>query len=1261
MFYKIRLILLGLLLATAAMALAVSLLLDSESMVESAARQLGERLGSEIDLDSLELVWLPLPHLLVKGIELEHPRARLLLGEAHIYPRWRSLGQLRIEMGQVILEDPHLFIDPADFALPDSPAPLSPTLNLPATGELRIRRGSISFTGPGDLAGIATAPMQLDRINGQLNFNPSRLTLELEAHPSFGASLAVRGWYQRSGAHHLTIDGKALRLHEAILSLAHGQVTMLETLANLELELRGNGLDDFTATLHSQLPCFLLAPEEGRVRLDCGVAHLELTRKNDDWQLLIHDFEIKEPGMRLEGMLSRRLPATDHGLPIPYWEIDIRGRDLDAGEIREAVLAMLGRFRAAREVYKIVLDGHAKSAGFHFSGPESDLTDFRNMIVTVEVETAEIMVPEVDLHLHDASGSLLIENGILELRQARATLGDSQGHNCSLTVGLFKELRQFKLDLELDAALADLRQVLPGLIKHPAFQAEVGRFHQPEGRATGRLSIGDTRDQFNVLATIETLRGRVETERLPWPLEVTSARAQISRDQVSWTELRGNIGPHRIEQAAGWVGIEETIPFILQELVGEVAVGPLFRHLQEYPLLQRALAPVLTEVAGRAELHRGRAAGELRQPEGWDYELLLTPRGLSWHSPLLATKIINEGYGSLLFSSSEVRFQDLTGMLRGDRIILDGALQHRLLRDWSGELRLTGLVTGEGQGWLEERAWLPSYLLPAVPLVLNPLTLQLASVAPKAPGASRETKLTGIAGVLQGGREHAPATLQFSSELPTAAAGKLTLEASLDDELHRANLSLELGPESARGDDPPAIHLNFQGELATDSLARFFHQPPFSGGRLEGRGEFHLPEGARGPSFSGEIKAEGVRWHPGAEALDLPAVNERPTMEIISLALEGSEGIGTRPESEIVLHHLELSLSADEQLRLTGLIRSDAATGLTVDLALDSPFLRRSSLLAWRDRIRNGPPSLEGETVRWPLAGSIGLNLESFDSGPTQELLPDEIASDQASLTWIPLQGRLALYPSGGLSAEITRAVLCCLEITGTWYSDPALGVGNFRIASACPESSRFEDILSCLEIGQDIIQGDCLVDAELRGDTGFWREGRIMISSPGGGRIMRLKLLSRIFSLVNLTDIFTGGITGLDEQGFAYQQLEFEGVIENNVLRLERAVVKGEGLNLFVRGSLDLGTYQANLTVMIATFKTLDAIIGRIPFIGRALGGPDTAIITIPVGVRGDIRNPEIMVLHPEAVGEGMLNLLRNTLLLPFNILSPIIPRGEE
>ena len=1350
MFRRIRIICWLVLLLAALAALLVPMLLGSEPVREELRRQAALRLGQEIGLESVELAWLPFPHLLVKGISLEHPRWRVELGEIHFHPRWRALARRQLQIRQVILEYPVFHFDPAGLELGLRELVL-PT-ELPAGGEFLIRRGQIFIGSQSGLLGLETPPLAVVQIDGRIDLTPARLDLSLNGRPDFGAKLELNGWYRPDGSHQLNLDGRGLKLHRMVSSLADGRVATLETLANLQLAISGNNLEDLTATLHGDLPCLLLEPDSERVRLDCGVAHLELNRRGRDLELLIHQLEIKEPELQLAGRISRHfgdqppdpaaeeaaglnaaqptdpppgqpsgqaepsLPVSDHGVEpladghgVPYWEIDLAGRDLNAGEIRDVVLAMLGRFEAAREFHAIVLDGRARSAAFHFAGPESDLKDFRTMVVGVEVDWAEIMVPEIDLHLPWARGSLRIADGILRLREAEARLGDSRGRDGSLDTGLFADIKTLRLDLELDADLGDLQRVLPEIIDDPVFQAEVHKFSHPQGRAHGRLRIGERRDDFQVAVEIAGIAGRAANQHLPWPLEITQGQATItyqvtanekklgsdtnfphqSRRQVHWREVAGRIGPHLIEESSGRTLIDPAIPFNLKSLRGEVDAAALLAHLNDYPRLAPLLAGVVTEADGRVAVESARAQGEIVQPRHWQYRLELRPRDLSWYSPLLATVITNPD-GRLLLEQNRVQLVELATRLERDHFLLNGSFEHQLLQSWQGALRLTGDYGQATAAWLEQRNWLSAGLMPRPPLLVESLVLH---------GEQTANGLTSLSGLLKTPpTEPVAASLRFQVEgldggLDWAAG--IRANAALDGD-GQANLLLRLALPATGGEvnrhGAPDLDLVFQGELDGAALQRFLSQLPFSLEWMQGEAELGLRQAEAAPRFTGRLALRRLTADPAAFPLLPP---------ITALNVRGEN-------RELRLANLELALNHDEQAKLSGIIRPDPAGGSLLDLELAAPLLRRSTLQHWRQKwSQSHLLDSKAGYYHWPLSGRVGLNLQRLISdlvsdhgaphlaaiepahvlkyaspsglpllsnpraAPRDRLLQNEPrdrlrdlppdTAGQPELVFEPFRGGLELHPDGGISVAIAHSVLCCLELTGNWHSEPRLGSNHFLISSACPEDSRFENILPCFGIHQDVLIGDCLVDAELQGDPDHWQQGRINIRSPAGGRILRLKLLSRIFSVVNLTDIFSGGIAGLDERGFAYQSLDLEAAIDNNLLRLERAVVRGEGLNLFVRGEVDLGNYQADLVVLIAPFKTIDTIIGRVPFIGRLLGGRDAAVITIPVAVRGDLREPDIVVLAPEAVGEGMLNLIRSTLMLPFNIISPILPRSND
>ena len=118
----------------------------------------------------------------------------------------------------------------------------------------------------------------------------------------------------------------------------------------------------------------------------------------------------------------------------------------------------------------------------------------------------------------------------------------------------------------------------------------------------------------------------------------------------------------------------------------------------------------------------------------------------------------------------------------------------------------------------------------------------------------------------------------------------------------------------------------------------------------------------------------------------------------------------------------------------------------------------------------------------------------------------------------------------------------------------------------------------------------------------------------------------------------------------------------KDNNLIVDRAIIRGEGLNLFAHGHIDLADYDADLALLVAPFKTFDTIISKVPILGGPVMGEYGSRVNIPVAIKGPISDPIITPLHPEAVGEALLNIVKDTFLLPYNIiLKPIEQSGEK
>ncbi len=188
------------------------------------------------------------------------------------------------------------------------------------------------------------------------------------------------------------------------------------------------------------------------------------------------------------------------------------------------------------------------------------------------------------------------------------------------------------------------------------------------------------------------------------------------------------------------------------------------------------------------------------------------------------------------------------------------------------------------------------------------------------------------------------------------------------------------------------------------------------------------------------------------------------------------------------------------------------------------------------------------------------------------------------------------------------------------------------------------------------MVEGEFELEADINGNSDDWHKGDFVLKSSGG-IIHKLSLLSKIFSVVNFTEFLTfNDLPDITSEGLMYNDLIIKGHIKENILIIDKANLKGKGLNLTGQGSINLQNFTGDFTVFVAPFKMLDSVITSIPLVGRIIGGKKGAILTFPVRVEGLMSDPTVTPLSPTAIGKATLDFITDTLTMPFAIFSPFI-----
>jgi hypothetical protein len=199
-------------------------------------------------------------------------------------------------------------------------------------------------------------------------------------------------------------------------------------------------------------------------------------------------------------------------------------------------------------------------------------------------------------------------------------------------------------------------------------------------------------------------------------------------------------------------------------------------------------------------------------------------------------------------------------------------------------------------------------------------------------------------------------------------------------------------------------------------------------------------------------------------------------------------------------------------------------------------------------------------------------------------------------------------------------------------------------------------DAISCLTGGTVAMTGKADLRAELmtRG-----RQPDFVRNLTGtaqaevrDGRVKKFALIGNILAF--------RGIASVEDMqkadGFPYRRMTAKGQFAGGRFLLEEGFFDSHAARLAASGNIDLLGTDSHLSVLIAPLTTVERIVGAIPLIGDVFGG---AMVALPVGVNGDIRNPVIVPLGPRAITDQLLGIFERTLKLPGKLVVP--PEGTK
>ena len=394
------------------------------------------------------------------------------------------------------------------------------------------------------------------------------------------------------------------------------------------------------------------------------------------------------------------------------------------------------------------------------------------------------------------------------------------------------------------------------------------------------------------------------------------------------------------------------------------------------------------------------------------------------------------------------------------------------------------------------------------------------------------------------------------------------------------------------------------------------------------------------PTVNGPIETPAAwQWDTGARLDDVQIVSPAfgaplvvPTAELaVSRSVDG-QATGSRIElksSEIEWGQSRLSIGGRTLI---------SEKGLDLDLNIASDRLSWSQVERLIDQMASSDDA-EGEPE---VRGTLSVRAEQFDY---QELV------------WRPVNATLTLFP-GRTHLDVARAGLCGIDFSGD--IDFAADRVDMRLVPVA-KGKALAPTMTCLSKNKNMATGQYDFSGTLEAkstvaDLGKSVSGDLRLAASGG-RIHRFGVLAKIFSILNVTEVYRGQLPDLTGEGFAYETMTIVADVDESKLIMRECAIEAPLMGLACEGEIDLARKQMDLVILVAPFRTVDRIVKHIPIVGGIMGGK---LISIPFRAKGELGNPYVIPLSPTAVGSGVLGILERTLKLPITLMEPLFSNSQ-
>lgn len=198
----------------------------------------------------------------------------------------------------------------------------------------------------------------------------------------------------------------------------------------------------------------------------------------------------------------------------------------------------------------------------------------------------------------------------------------------------------------------------------------------------------------------------------------------------------------------------------------------------------------------------------------------------------------------------------------------------------------------------------------------------------------------------------------------------------------------------------------------------------------------------------------------------------------------------------------------------------------------------------------------------------------------------------------------------------------------------------------------------SVMNIGDRLITGSLSVSGDLTASGSQFADlkktaaGALQIRAEKGV-LKKFSVLSKIFSLLNVSQLFRLKLPDMAKDGMPYSAITAHASVQNGVFSSKDFFIAGDAMEISAAGSVDAFRKEVDCIAGIHPLQTLDLVVSKMPVVGWLILDKNGNVLTIYVKINGDWKNPNVKPMPVRSIGKETLGVFRRLFQLPEKLIT--------